>query len=79
MSDTAMTVWDMTDPDNPQPNIWPECPECHTPWAWRHGYTMAGTKWAWMRDCKHKKEQPVLMTKDGPYVFDADRAAGERE
>ena len=72
-----MKAWDVeTDPSNPQPQIWPECMEpdkktgleCRTPWAWRLGYTMTGTKWAWMRDCKHKNAQPVLMTSDGPYT-----------
>lgn len=67
-------VWDVTtDPDNPQPLVWPKCSaeDCRTPWVWQQFMSLSqGYVWAWARNCKHKKAEPVLMTKDGPYVND---------
>lgn len=68
--------WDVTtDPLNPQPRLWPVCTyvdrngyECKTPWVWRRFMSFgSGYVWAWARDCKHKKGDPRMMTKDGEY------------
>lgn len=61
-------AWDTTtDPDNPQPLVWPRCSTCQVSWVWRHGFSLTnGMAWYWMRGCKHKGN-PTLWTKDGPY------------
>lgn len=68
---TGITAWDITtDPDNPQPNVWPRCSldTCHTAYAyqWCMSWT-GGSKFAWVRNCKHKADAE-LVTKDGLYV-----------
>lgn len=64
---TGITAWNVADdPANPQPNLWPTCTTCETPWVWRRCLTLSGAKWMWTRDCKHKSG-PVLHTADGPY------------
>ena len=68
---SMLTAWDVeTDPANPQPNIWPECPTCSVAWVWRYTITLDNAQWMWTRDCKHKT-QPVLWTADGPYEPEA--------
>lgn len=79
-----MSTWDTeTDPDNPQPNVWPVCMEpdrktgieCSTAYVWQQFMSLGrGYVWAWARSCKHKKAQPVLMTADGPYDPEAVKA-----
>jgi hypothetical protein len=70
-------AWDVTtDPANPQPLIWPVCivkdkngVECKTPWVWRWAMSWTGPSyWAWTKDCKHKKTEYKMMTKDGEYA-----------
>lgn len=64
------SVWDLTDPDNPVPLVWPEC-ECGTPHVLKRFLTMgSGYRWLWAKDCKHdkRKAQPktLTMTAHGP-------------
>lgn len=63
-----VAAWDTeTDPANPRPNIWPECPTCQTAFTYGRALSMArGWVWCWRTACKHKS-QAVLMTADGPY------------
>ena len=64
-----LEIWSTSGPDkdNPQPNVWAECPICHTAWVWCQYLSLneGKRKWAWGRDCKHKSE-PILMTVNGP-------------
>jgi len=73
---TDLAPWDIvTDPANPQPNMWPVCTwtrdrkTCNTPWVWRHGWRFTNgdlvSTWGWMRDCKHKSGAYELHTKNG--------------
>lgn len=40
----------------PDPEAWPECELCGTPYAFRRMYAIAVGRWiwAWTSDCKHK-------------------------
>lgn len=63
-----LSPWDGTDPDNPQPKVWPVCPTCDVSWVYRKflSFTTGNYVWAWSKDCKHKAT-PALHTADGPY------------
>lgn len=55
----------------PDPEIWPECSGCDTPYVLRRGLSMSqGWLWAWMPDCRTKtcarKNAARLMNADGP-------------
>lgn len=67
-------IWDVsTDPDNPQPNVWPKCPTCDTSYIWRRFFSLSrytsprgrGDIWAWARDCKHKGAPVIEIRTDG--------------
>lgn len=55
-------TWDTTtDPDNPQPNVYPMCAECKTPFVYRWAMRFGGPSgFFWFRDCKHKKAETTL-------------------
>jgi hypothetical protein len=55
--------WDLSDPLNPQPNIYPVCAECRAPWQYTWTWLIGATskeRWCWARPpgvpkgCKHK-------------------------
>lgn len=53
--------WDLSNPLNPQPNVYPVCPECKAPWQYTWTWLVSkGDKWCWTRPpgvpkgCKHK-------------------------
>lgn len=55
-------AWDVTtDPDNPQPQVWPTCGTCDAVWVYKRfmSFTRGGYVWAWAKPCKHKGD-PVL-------------------
>lgn len=75
MAETPAKTWDCeTDPDNPQPQVWPECAfvgkddvVCGVAWVWKRAFSFSeGYKWYWMKDCKHKTGGHRIMTKEGP-------------
>lgn len=58
------------------PEVWPECSECHVAYVHRRCMTFTSNglswRWVWQQDCKHGRKgstqpAPVLMTADGPY------------
>lgn len=60
---TDVEPWDLSDPLNPQPNVYPVCPECKAPWQYTWAWLIGATsteKWCWTRPpgvprgCKHK-------------------------
>lgn len=55
----------VTAPIDPQPRVYPKCPECDTPWVLRHAVNLftGDGAWVWQRDCKHgrRKPEPVLV------------------
>lgn len=61
MTKTAERGWRTTgkDRDNPQPQIYPECETCDTPYVYRRFLSLktGGYVWAWSRDCKHKNSK----------------------
>lgn len=49
--------------DNPQPQMYPQCPECSTPWVYCRFLSLSsgGYVWAWRRDCKHRNATPETV------------------
>lgn len=55
--------WDLTDPANPQPLIYPVCAECGLPYVYSSAWSIMTSKtiWAWFRPagipkgCRHRK------------------------
>jgi hypothetical protein len=70
----ATEPWDLSDPLNPQPNVYPVCPDCQAPWhytwAWLIGKTST-ERWCWTRPpgvpkgCKHKGHPVVYDRRTG--------------
>jgi hypothetical protein len=72
MSDLAAAgpAWDIvTDPDNPQPLVYPVCKECHEPWSYKRclNFRTGEYVWAWLapdkapKGCRHKAG-PIVET-----------------
>jgi hypothetical protein len=68
--------WDLTDPLNPQPNVYPVCAECKAPWHYSWTWLIGKTsteKWCWTRPagvargCKHKGRPIVYDTRTSEY------------
>jgi hypothetical protein len=67
--------WDLSDPLNPQPNVYPICPSpsCQMPWhyTWTWVITGDGERWCWTRPpgvpkgCKHKGKPLVYDRRTG--------------
>lgn len=68
MSDRNEPPFDSPMPD---PQVWPECSECHTAYVMRRGLSFSkGWMWVWQQDCKHGRKgspQPdaILTRADG--------------
>ena len=52
----------------PDPEVWPVCTECHVPAVLRRMMVLgAGSthwEWLWQRDCKHKRANVEIATKE---------------
>jgi hypothetical protein len=57
--------WDLSDPLNPQPLVYPVCPDCKAPWNYSWAWVIGGARgrserWCWTRPapipkgCKHR-------------------------
>lgn len=57
----------------PDPEVWPECSECHVAYVLRRCLSLSqGYVWLWQQDCKHgRKGSPQ------PDAVIAERAAPE--
>jgi hypothetical protein len=69
--------WDLSDPLNPQPNVYPVCPECKAPWCYSWTWLIGKTsteKWCWTRPapvskgCKHKGRPIVYDRRTQEYT-----------
>lgn len=61
-------VWNLDDPGNAQPNVWPACSTCGVAYVYRQCFTFGpgsiAAEWLWQRDCKHKAPH-VIKTVEG--------------
>ncbi len=48
------STWDQTDPDNPQPLIYPVCGDCGEAYVYTRclSFTTGGYIWAWLKPAK---------------------------
>lgn len=67
--------WDFaTDPLNPQPYIYPVCPDCKEAWVYTRCLSLSrgGYYWAWMRPqpvtkgCRHKGHPQMQNDRENP-------------
>ena len=47
------------------PAVYPKCGECGAAWAFTWCLGMTGSRWLWVRTCKHKGATPALVNRDG--------------
>jgi hypothetical protein len=47
------------------PSVYPVCGVCKAAWAFTWCLGMSGSRWLWIRTCKHKSAQPELVNRDG--------------
>jgi hypothetical protein len=41
----------------PDPEVWPECSDCHTAYVMRRALSFTkGRVWVWQQDCKHGRK-----------------------
>lgn len=65
------TTWDSTDPDNPQPQVYPICGECEEAYVYTRCLSLktGGYVWAWLKPakqpkgCRHKGPATIYETK----------------
>jgi hypothetical protein len=68
--------WDLSDPLNPQPLVYPVCPECRAPWQYSWAWVVDGApghtdRWVWTRPpgipkgCKHRGRPQVYHVRTG--------------
>jgi hypothetical protein len=69
--------WDLSDPLNPQPNVYPVCPDCQAPWEYTWTWLIGATskeRWCWTRPpgvpkgCKHKGHPLVYDRRTEQYT-----------
>lgn len=59
----------MAEPNQPDPDVWPQCEGCDTPYVLRRALSWSeGRRWVWMQDCKHDKRK----AQPGVYVANAE-------
>jgi hypothetical protein len=72
--DSGTEPWDLSDPLNPQPNVYPVCPDCKAPWHYTWAWFIVpgrGEKWSWTRPpalpkgCRHKGQPLVYDRRTG--------------